>query len=86
LTEGGSGQIKLTINPEFVQRDKPSSLKKVWKADGRRLKPGEELEFDSDAYKLLQRAKVEWSCLSIYVFREPGGTDFPYTIQVVTSM
>jgi ribosome assembly protein RRB1 len=84
LTEDEAGQVKLTVNPEFMQRDEPSSPKNVWKGDRRRLKPGEELEFDSDAYKLFHRASVEWSCLSIDVFREPGGTDFPYTIQVVT--
>jgi hypothetical protein len=71
--------VKMTVNPEFMQRDEPSSPKNVWKGDHRRLKPGEELEFDSDAYKLFHRASVEWSCLSIDVFREPGGTGFPYT-------
>jgi hypothetical protein len=67
-----------------MQRHEPSSPKNVWKGDHRRLKPGEELEFDSDAYQLFHRSSVEWSCLSIDVFREPGGTDFHITIQVVT--
>jgi hypothetical protein len=72
LTEGGNSQVKLTVNPEFMQRDiQSSSLKNVWKGGGSRLKPGEELEFDSDAYKLLHRTSVDWFCLSIDVFREP---------------
>jgi hypothetical protein len=69
---------KLTANPEFMQRDEPSSPKNVWKGDRRRLKPGEELECDSTAYKLFHRASVEWSCLSIDVFREPGGKNLPH--------
>jgi hypothetical protein len=68
--------VKLTVNPEFMQSDESSSPKNVWKGDRRRLKAGEELEFGSDAYKLLHRASVEWSCLNLDIFREPGGTDF----------
>jgi hypothetical protein len=70
LTEGENSQVKLTDNPEFMQRDNPSSsLKNVWIGGDTRLKPGEEMEFDSDAYKLLHRASVEWPCLSIDVFQ-----------------
>jgi hypothetical protein len=79
LTEGGNSQVKLTVNPEFKRQPSSSLRRSEKEAAG-----GSSLEFDSDAYKLLHRASVEWSCLSSDVFREPGGTEFPYTIQVCT--
>jgi hypothetical protein len=73
VIEDGRGHIKLTVYPEFMQRAEQERLERRL----RRLKPGEELEFDSDAYKLLHRSSVEWSCLNIDVLRAPGGADFP---------
>jgi hypothetical protein len=66
-----------------MQRDNPSSSFKnerrrqeaqAWRGAG----------IGQNAYTLLHRASVEWAFLSIDVFRESGGTDFPYIIQVVT--
>mmetsp|Transcript_19934 Transcript_19934/g.36844 ORF Transcript_19934/g.36844 Transcript_19934/m.36844 type:complete len:463 (+) Transcript_19934:773-2161(+) len=84
LTEDEHGEVKLTVNPDYVDQDDPPSPREVWKGDRRRLKPGEELEYDSEAYKLYHKSSVEWSCLSLDVFREPSGSDYPYTVHVVT--
>jgi hypothetical protein len=62
-----------------MQRDELSSPKIVWKGDRRRLKPDEELDFDSDAYKLFHQCRVVLSQHD--VFLESEGTDFSYTIQ-----
>lgn len=85
LTEDETGEVKLTLDPDYVEEEEsPPSPKEVWKGDRRRLKPGEELEYDPDAYKLYHKASVEWSCLSLDVFREPSGTGSPYSMHVVT--
>ena len=49
--------------------------KEVWNEKSQPLKEGEELVFDSSAYDMLHRSKVEWPCLSIdFVLKErvPG--------------
>lgn len=39
--------------------------KEIWNESQEPLKEGEELVFDSSAYEMLHRVKVEWPCLSI---------------------
>ena len=39
--------------------------KEIWDETKAPLQEGEELVFDNSAYQMLDRAKVEWPCLSI---------------------
>jgi hypothetical protein len=71
-TEDGSSQVRLTVNPEFMQRDEPSSPKNVCKGDRSSQTKSCRL-----TVTLFHRASVEWSYLSIDVFQDPGGTDSP---------
>jgi ribosome assembly protein RRB1 len=41
--------------------------KEIWDESKQPLQDGEELVYDSSAYMMLHRAKVEWPCLSIDV-------------------
>jgi hypothetical protein len=58
LIEDESGRVKLTVNPEFMQRDELSSPYIFRQGDCMRLKPGEGLEFDVYAYKLFHQCQV----------------------------
>jgi hypothetical protein len=59
-TEDGSSQVRLTVNPEFMQRDEPSSPKNVWKGDR-----SSQTKSWRSIVTLFHRASVEWSYLSI---------------------
>jgi ribosome assembly protein RRB1 len=41
--------------------------KEIWDDTKEPLQEGEELVYDSSAYQMLHRAKVEWPCLSLDV-------------------
>lgn len=46
----------------------PKKVKKeIWDSTKDPIQEGEELVFDSSAYQMLHRAKVEWPCLSVDV-------------------
>ena len=61
---------------------------KFWDGKNEPLKEGEELVYDSSAYIMLHRAKVEWPCLSIDVLLRdrigaPGSDYFPHNINAL---
>ena len=59
------------MKDQTAQNDK----KKIWDQETDPIKEDEELVYDSSAYQMLHRAKVEWPCLSIDVLlRDRIGT------------
>jgi ribosome assembly protein RRB1 len=51
-----------TTNNTVAKGDKK---KEIWDESKEPIKEGEELVYDSSAYQMLHRSKVEWPCLSI---------------------
>ena len=63
-SQGGDDKMQ----DETIRQNKPAAgtkKKEVWDESKEPLKEGEELVYDSSAYQMLHRAKVEWPCLSI---------------------
>ena len=59
------GDIKIK-EKEKKKEDKNSIKVNLWdEKKNNKLKEGEILDFDNDAYEMLHRSKVEWPCLSV---------------------
>ena len=59
------GEIKIK-EKEKKKEDKNNIKVNLWdEKKNNKLKEGEVLDFDNDAYEMLHRSKVEWPCLSV---------------------
>ena len=59
------GEIKIK-QKEPKKEDKNKIQVNLWdEKKNNKLKEGEVLDFDNDAYEMLHRCKVEWPCLSV---------------------
>ena len=61
------GEIKLKQKePKKEKEDKNNIKVTLWdEKKNNKLKEGEILDYDNDAYEMLHRSKVEWPCLSV---------------------
>ena len=64
--EDGEGWEDVNSDNDEKMKDGAEATKKkeVWDENKEPLQEGEELVYDSSAYMMLHRAKVEWPCLS----------------------
>ena len=61
------GEIKIKTKEKSKEKEDKNKIKvNLWdEKKNNKLKEGEILDFDNDAYEMLHRCKVEWPCLSV---------------------
>ena len=71
------GDIKIK-EKEKKKEDKNNIKVNLWdEKKNNKLKEGEILDFDNDAYEMLHRSKVEWPCLSVdFLLKENSSISF----------
>jgi len=72
---------------EDSSEDEKKIETKVWRPGDNKLEPGEVLEYDSSAYEMLHRLRIEWPCLSFDILPDNLGqqrTKFPLTSYLIS--